>query len=102
MPNPSKDTTSEERPAQTKQIEEDRLKSPVEITTENMANPVKDKDVLENGLTEEINCTTDTTDVRKENKDVEQEVKDTSPSLRSSIAPLSESGKAAGVRCWKA
>ena len=58
-----------------------------------MANPLKDKDVLQNGLAKEVNCTTDTTDVRKENKDVKQEVKDTSPSLRSSIAPLSESGK---------
>ena len=92
LPNASTATTNEERAAQSTQTE-NRLNSPVEIVTKDTENPFKDKNVLQNGKAEEINCIVDKTDASDETKDVAQNFKHTIPSLRTSIEPLSKSGK---------
>ncbi|CAB4012938.1 methionine synthase reductase-like, partial [Paramuricea clavata] len=90
LPNSSTDTTNDERPFQTTPTDGDRLPSSVDIANEGTSKPLIDKEVLQNDSAQQIHSV-DKPSISEETKAVAQELKDKTPSLRISRAPLSES-----------
>lgn len=68
------------------------MQSSVDIANEGTSKPLIDKEVLQNDSAQEMHSV-DEPRISEEAEAVAQELKDTTPSLRISRAPLSESGK---------
>jgi hypothetical protein len=89
---PGTDAKNEEKPTQTTPANDNRLPSSVVMANEDTSKQSIDKDVLQNGPVQEKESV-DETSSSKNTKNVAQEPKDTTPSLKISTAPLSKSGE---------